>query len=96
VRVRACARVPVAISVEDTTADILGVALVAVAVVGLAVDDLRAAALAVGPVPALARSPVVLVVVPVVVIVRQRTGGEHGQAEGHDEEQLHEGGFGWG
>ncbi len=79
--------VPVAVSVEDTTADVLGVALVAVAVVGLAVDDLRAAALAVGPVAALAR-PLVVAVLVVVVAVGHGRDGENSEAEGHYEEQL--------
>ncbi len=78
--------VPFAVSVEDTTADVLGVALVAVAVVGLAVDDLGAAALAVGPVAALAR-PLVAVLVVVVAVGHGRD-GENSEAEGHNEEQL--------
>jgi hypothetical protein len=79
--------VPVAISVEDTTADVLGVALVGVAVVGLALDDLRAAALGVGPVAALAR-PLVVAVLVVIVAIGEGGDGEEGEAEGHDEQQL--------
>src|SRR3989344_5260150 len=82
--------VPITVSVVDAAADVLGVALVAVAGVGLALDDLRAAALAVRPVAALAGSlALVLAVVAVVVlVVSESGGGEERQAVRHDEEQL--------
>ncbi len=89
--------VPIFVGVEDAAVQVARVALVVVAVVGLALEDLRAAALAVGPVTALAGTLEVLValgvvvvaaVVVVLVVVSESRHGEQGQAQSHDEQQL--------